>query len=68
MFLSVVVHIVIHNGGNNGDIQRSLKCQNLSEKYRNIKSTYFIKQIQRQKERPTVLDNLILLKRYICVQ
>ena len=37
-----MVHIVIHNGGNNGDIHRSLKycilkLQNLSEKYENIK-------------------------------
>ena len=39
-----VVHIVIHNGGNNGDIHRSLKycIQNLCEKYENIKSTYSI--------------------------
>ena len=53
----------------NGDIHRSLKCciqnfKNLSEKYKNIKSTYPIKQIYRQKERPGVLDNFILLKRY----
>ena len=41
----IVVHIVIHNGGNNGDIPRSLKLQNLTEKYENIKSTYSIKQI-----------------------
>ena len=40
------------------------KLQNLSEKYKNIKSTYSVKQIQRQKERPTVLNNLILLERY----
>ena len=45
-----VVHIVIHNVGNNGDIHRSLKCciqncKNLSKKYKNIKSTYSIKQI-----------------------
>ena len=42
-----VVHIVIHNCGNNGDIHRSLKycIQNFSEKYKNIKSTYSIKQI-----------------------
>ena len=44
------------------------KLQNLSEKYKNIKSTYSMKQVQRQKARPTVLDNLILLKRYTCVQ
>ena len=45
-----VVHIVIHNGGNNGEIQRSLKhCtqnfKNLSEKHKNITSTCSIKQI-----------------------
>ena len=39
-----MVHIVIHNGGNNGDIHRYLhsKLQSLSEKYENIKSTYSI--------------------------
>ena len=43
-FFLTVVHIIIHNGGNNGDIHRNLKywIQNLSEKYRNIKSTYSI--------------------------
>ena len=43
----IVVHIVIHNGGYNGDIPRSLKyyIQNLSEKYENTKSIYSIKQI-----------------------
>ena len=45
-----VVHILIHNVGNNDDIHRSLKCciqncKNLAEKYKNIKSTYSIKQI-----------------------
>ena len=46
IFLTVV-QIVIHIVGNNGDIHRSLKCciQNISEKYKNIKSTYSIKQI-----------------------
>ena len=48
--LLTVVHIFIHNGGNNGDIHRSMKyllnskLQNLSEKYENIKSAY-LKQI-----------------------
>ena len=45
IFLTVV-HIVINNGSNNGDIHRleilRLKLQNLSEKCVNIKSTYFI--------------------------
>ena len=45
-----VVHIVIHNGSNNDDIQKKLemlhsKLQNLSEKRKNVKSTYSIKQI-----------------------
>ena len=44
------------------------KLQNLSEKYKTLKSTYSIKQIYRQKESPTVLNNLILLKRYTYVQ
>ena len=30
------------------------KLQSLSEKYKNIKQTYTMKQIQRQKERPAV--------------
>ena len=33
-----MVHIVIQNGGSNGDILHS-KHQNLSEKYKNLKST-----------------------------
>ena len=46
IFLTVV-HIAIHNRSNNGDIPRSieilhLKLQNLSEKCKNIKSTYFM--------------------------
>ena len=42
-----VVHIVIHNVGNNGDIHRSLKCciQNFKTSLKNIKSTYYMKQI-----------------------
>ena len=49
IFLTVV-HIVIHNVGNNDDIHRSMKClhsklQKFSEKYENIKSTYSIRQI-----------------------
>ena len=42
-----VVHIVIHNVGNNGDIHRSLKCciQNCKTSLKNMKSTYSIKQI-----------------------
>ena len=47
IFLTVV-HIEIHNGGNNGGIHKSLRrcIQNFktSEKYKNIKSTYSIKQ------------------------
>ena len=45
-----------------------LKLQNLPKKYKNIKSTYSIKQIYRQKERPTVLDTIILLKREIVIK
>ena len=44
----IVVHIVIHNGGNNSDQKLEIlhsKLQNLSEKYENIKSTNSIKQI-----------------------
>ena len=48
----IVVHIVIHNGGNNGDISRSLKLQNLIEKYENIKSTYSIKKFKGRKKGP----------------
>ena len=49
MFLRVV-HTVIHNGGNNGDIHRSLKCciRNYRTTLRNkkkIKSTYSVNQI-----------------------
>ena len=49
MFLRVV-HIVIHNGGNNGDIRRSLKfcIGNYRTTLRNkkkIKSTYSVNQI-----------------------
>ena len=62
IFLTVV-HIVIHNGGNNSDIHRSLKyCfQNFKTCLKNIK--YKINIFY-----PTVLDNLILLKRYTYVQ
>ena len=43
--LLTVVHIVIHNIGNNGDKLEMLhsKFQNLSEKYKNIKSKYSTK-------------------------
>ena len=38
MFL-IVVHIVIHNGGNNGDIPRGLKCyiQNFKTSLKKLK-------------------------------
>ena len=45
-----VIHIAIHRGGNNGDIQRSFKYCNENfktslKKCENIKSAYSIKQI-----------------------
>ena len=46
----------------------AFKLKNLSEKYENIKWTYSIKQIQRQKKRPAVLDSIILLIMYTYVQ
>ena len=54
LFLTVV-HIVINNCCNNGDIHSSLKCyiQNFKtslKKYKNIKSTYSIKKFKGRKK------------------
>ena len=60
----MVVTMVTHAEAWNNDS----KLQNLPEKSENVRPTYSIswrEQIQRQKERPTVLDNLFLLKRYL---
>ena len=44
------------------------KLQNLSEKYKNTKSTYSAKQFKGRKKGSRVLDNVILLKIYTYVQ
>ena len=61
-----VVHIVIHSGGDTGDIHRSLKC--CIQNFKKYKISIFYKTNLKAERKAGILDNIILLKRYTYVQ
>ena len=60
--LLTVVHIVIHNGSNNGAWNIAFKASKPLWKMWKYKINIFY--TLKKTERPTVIDNLVLLKRY----